>query len=85
MYINDQSVINKSDMSKAKKIIKEALELPILERAEIAEKLLQSLDEPDETIDQLWRNEVEDRIRAYNQGKIETVTVNEVMDKYSKR
>lgn len=70
-------------MSKTKKIIKEALELSTIDRAEIAEKLLQSLNEPDEAIDRLWKKEAEDRINKYDQGKIESLTVNEVLGKYS--
>ena len=53
-------------------ILKEALELPTIERVSLAEHLLSSLDQPDEHIDALWCKEVEDRINAYhsvqNQG-----------------
>ncbi len=46
-------------------ILKEALELPAMERASLADHLLSSMDQPDEHIDALWRKEVEDRVNAY--------------------
>jgi putative addiction module component (TIGR02574 family) len=66
------------------KIFKTALELPTLERANLVDKLLSSLDQPDEQIDNLWRKEVEDRIRAYQAGKIKAITIQEVLSKYRK-
>ena len=72
-------------MNKTKQIIKEALELPSLDRAEIADQLLQSLNEPSEDIDRLWKIEAEDRITKYDQGKIESFSVDEVLAKYSDR
>lgn len=46
------------------KILKKAMELPPLEKAEFIDKLLSSLDEPDRDIDELWSKEAEDRIEA---------------------
>ena len=65
-------------------ILKKALELPTIERASLADHLLSSLDQPDEHIDALWREEVEDRISAYQSGKIKAVSLKEVLSKYSK-
>lgn len=65
-------------------ILKEALELPTIERASLADHLLSSLDQPDEHIDILWREEIEDRISAYQSGKIRAVSLKEVLSKYSK-
>lgn len=65
-------------------ILKKALELPTIERASLADHLLSSLDQPDEYIDDLWRKEVEDRINASQSGKIRTVSLKEVLSKYSK-
>ena len=61
-----------------KQILKEALELPVMERAD---HLLSSLDHPDEHIDALWRKEVEDRVNAYQSGKIRAVSLKEVLSK----
>jgi len=65
-------------------ILKEALELPVIERASLADHLLSSLDQPDEHVDALWRKEVEERINAYQSGKIRAVLLKEVLSKYSK-
>jgi putative addiction module component (TIGR02574 family) len=62
-------------------ILKEALALPPGERAEIAERLLSSLDTPDrERVGRLWASEAEDRVDAYEQGEIETVPAREVFE-----
>ena len=66
-----------------KQILKEALELPVMERASLADHLLSSLDQPDEHIDALWRKEVEDRVNAYQSGKIRAVSLKEVLSKYT--
>jgi putative addiction module component (TIGR02574 family) len=65
-------------------IIDRALELPVEEKARIVDELLSSLNEPDEAIDALWRKEVEDRIEAYNSGKLRSVSLEEVLAKYRK-
>ena len=66
----------------AKILIDKALELPSAERAIIAEQLLLSLDRPDPEIDTVWATEAEERIDAYEQGKIEIASVSEVFGKY---
>ena len=58
-----------------KGIAKDALKLSPLERANLVDYLLSSLDQPDENIDNLWRIEVEDRIKAYQSGKIKSVAL----------
>ncbi len=67
-----------------KHILKDALGLPYIERAKIVDYLLSSIDRPNERIDNLWRKEVEDRIKAYQSGKIKSVTLKEVLSKYRK-
>lgn len=46
--------------------------------------LLISLDIPDEHIDNLWRQEVEDRIKTYQSGRIKAVALEEVLSGYPK-
>lgn len=70
---------------KAEHILKEALELPSSERANLVNSLLSSLDKPDKTIDKIWKEEVENRISAYKSGKMETVSVEEVLAKYKNK
>ena len=63
-------------------IIDRALSLPPADKALVVDKLLSSLDQPDEAIDALWRKEVEDRIKAYNDGSLKSVSLEEVLAKY---
>jgi putative addiction module component (TIGR02574 family) len=66
------------------KVLKNALELPTLERANLVDRLLSSLDQPNEQIDNLWRREVEDRVKAYKAGKIKSVSLKEALSKHRK-
>jgi putative addiction module component (TIGR02574 family) len=63
-------------------ILKEALNLRPAEKAELIDKLLSSLDNPDKEIDALWAKEAEARIEAYDHGKIKALTLEEVLEKY---
>jgi putative addiction module component (TIGR02574 family) len=65
-------------------ILDQALELNATERANVAEKLLFSLDSPDSEIDVLWAKEADSRIEAYNKGELETVSSEDVFSKYRK-
>ena len=71
-------------MQKKDKLLKEVLSLNPLEKANIIDELLKSLDEPDEAIDQLWVQESESRIDAYEKGQLKSVSVNEVFSKYKR-
>jgi len=44
----------------------------------IIEGLLNSLDEPDKTIDEIWAIEAEKRLKAYKEGRLKTVSYEEV-------
>jgi putative addiction module component (TIGR02574 family) len=66
----------------AEQIIKDALTLPAVERASIAEELLSSLDRPDATIDQLWAKEAEDRLSAFEAGKMKAIPAEDVFAEY---
>lgn len=69
-------------MTVAENIFKEALILKPSEKVQLVDELLHSLDRPDKEIDKLWAKEVEDRIDAYDQGKIRSVSLDEVLKKY---
>jgi len=61
------------------KVVSEALSLPPRSRAKLAEKLLESLDDPRQReIDRLWAEEVEDRIDAYERGELKAIPGKEV-------
>jgi len=59
------------------RLIEEALGLPANERADLAERLLSSLDPPEPELEKLWVAEVEDRIEAFEQGKLKTISSQE--------
>ena len=63
-------------------ILDRALGLPAADKARIADELLASLDQADESIDTLWRKEVKDRIAAYKSGALKSVSLKEVLAKY---
>lgn len=61
-------------------ILIDALSLPPGERAEIAERLISSLDTPDrQGVDALWATEAEDRPDAYERGEIKTIPAKQVL------
>ena len=67
--------------SRSVELLQEALSLPADERAEIAERLLSSLDTPtDRGIEALWAEEAEDRLDALERGDIKTVGAKQVLD-----
>ena len=68
----------------ANTILDQALELSAIERANVAEKLLSSLDSPDSKIDALWAKEADSRVEAYKKGEIKTIPAEEVFAKYRK-
>ncbi len=63
-------------------ILREALALKPAEKADLIDKLLQSLDKPDSTIDALWAEEAERRIEAYEEGRLKAVDLEQVLAKY---
>lgn len=68
--------------SRSTKLLQEALALPPDERAEIADRLLSSLDtSADLEIDRLWAEEAEDRLEAFERGQIKAVPGKEVRDR----
>ena len=69
-------------MTAPNNILKEALTLRPSKKAELIDKLLHSLDKPDREIEELWAKEAEDRIDAYDRGKIKAITLEKVLGKY---
>ncbi len=63
-------------------ILKEVLTLKPDQKAELVDKVLSSLDQPDREIDELWAIEAESRIDAYEQGKIKALSLEKVLEKY---
>jgi len=63
-------------------IFKEALTLSPSEKAQLIDKLISTLDKSDKELDELWGREAEDRIDAYDQGKIKAISLENVLQKY---
>ncbi len=59
-------------------ILSQALKMSPTDKFIIIEGLLNSLDEPDKTVDEIWAIEAEKRLQAYKDGKLKTVTYEEV-------
>ena len=66
----------------AKALSEQALQLPPVERMALVERILDSLDEPDPSMDASWAREADDRLAAYRRGEIRAVPLSEVLVKY---
>ena len=64
----------------AQEILEMAMALKASERFTIADRLLESLDHPDPAIDAVWNEEAERRLAAYDQGKLQTFSLDEALD-----
>lgn len=64
---------------KSDELLAEALELSLEERAELAGRLLLSLDEPsDSEVERLWMEEAKRRLREFREGKTRGIPAGEV-------
>ncbi len=73
-------------LSNFDEILKEAMSLTPEQRAMLADQLLVSLDGPDQKrIDALWAEEAERRLRAIDEGKVETIDGELVMQRLRAR
>lgn len=52
------------------------------ERLALVDQLLDTLDEPDASLDALWAKEAESRLAAYRRGEIQAATLSDVIAKY---
>ena len=66
----------------SKILLKEALQLRPAERLQLIEWLTHSLDKPDDKIDQIWAEEVEKRYQALKEGKVKTIAIDEIIQRY---
>ena len=70
----------------ATQILKEALELTPVDRAEMIEKLFLSFDSSgDRRVDGTWAEEIESRIDAYDQGKMTASSAEDVLARINRR
>jgi hypothetical protein len=64
-------------VSSAKKLIDEALSLPVEERAFMADSLLRSLNKPDPDMDEKWVEVAKRRLEELRSGKVKPVSGND--------
>jgi len=62
----------------SKEILKQALQLKPEERFTVVEGLLKSLDEPDKKLDDIWAEEAEKRLKAYREGRLEGIPMEDI-------
>ncbi|MGH8604829.1 MAG: addiction module protein [Gammaproteobacteria bacterium] len=62
----------------SKEILEQALKLKPEERFMVVEGLLNSLDEPDRKLDDIWAEEAEKRLKAYREGRLEGIPMEEI-------
>lgn len=69
---------------------RQLLELPADERARIARRLIESLDDPTDEVDEeavetAWKVEIERRIEQMDRGEVEMIPAEEVFAKIRER
>lgn len=62
----------------SKDVLEKALKLKPDERFMVVEGLIKSLDEPDISLDAIWADEAEKRLRAYRSGNLEGIPMEEI-------
>ena len=67
------------------KLIENIQSLSDMEKLELVDSILMQLDKPDPDIDRIWAKEARKRWQAYKSGKLETVSYEQVMEKYRVR
>ena len=65
-------------------MVEQLKNLPDMDRLQIVDYLLKSLDMPNQEIERLWVAEAQDRYAAYVRGEIKAIPVEEVFAKYRK-
>ena len=63
-------------------IYEEIMTMKPAQKAELIDKLILSLDIPNQKVEEQWKDEVENRVKAYESGEIATVSMKEVFQKY---
>lgn len=66
-------------MATTEEILNQLLSLPSAQRAQLAHRLLQSLEGEDHDSERLWEEEIESRLDAYERGELQAVPGEEVL------
>lgn len=62
-----------------KELLDQAMRLKPEDRLTLVEGLIKSLDEPDKKLDEIWAEEAEKRLKAYREGKLEGIPMEEIL------
>lgn len=62
----------------SKEILDRALKLKPAERFLIIEGLIESIDQPDKKLDEIWIEEAEKRFKAYRKGRLEGIPIEDI-------
>jgi putative addiction module component (TIGR02574 family) len=65
-------------------IIMEIDPLKPIEKLKLIDKILHSLHQPNPDMDKIWAKEAEERIEAYEKGKMNSIPAEEVFHKFNK-
>lgn len=66
----------------SKTILDKALQLKPAERLLLLEMLAKSLNSPDAKIEEIWKKEAEERVKYLKEGKVKTITLEEIKTRY---
>ncbi|WP_394754373.1 addiction module protein [Crenothrix sp.] len=66
-------------------LLRQAIQLPVNDRAALIEGLIISLDKPDPSLDTLWLQEAESRLAAYRSGELDAIDADDVFATLGKR
>ncbi len=69
-------------MSDTQTLQRQVAQLPALEQIALVEEVLNRLDAPHPSFDELWAQEAEDRLLAYKAGRVKAIPLSEVLAKY---
>jgi len=62
----------------SKELLEKAIALKPEERLMLVEGLLETLDKPDREIAEIWTKEAEKRLKAYREGRLEGIPMEDV-------
>ena len=72
-------------MSAIEQILNEISPLKPLDKLQLIDKILASLNQPSSAIDEIWANEAEARVDAYDRGLVSVVNEDDVFGKYKRK
>ena len=83
-WLHDQ-IYDNPMTQQTQQILKKALSLPPIERAELVEKVFDSFNGSSKiNFDHLWAQEAESRIDAFEKGKLKSISVKKVFQRIEK-